>query len=189
MLINTEAYDAVDIAGFNILYHDGHIIVTQANSYKYLIENEIIFQHRGDKFQKNNLLKVLLLLDNLPKELFQAISDRTGTLLGVELFLYTDVKKPMHFCKDKDFAIHYGINDPILVKLTISDTFDNEKDFDKSFTNNNDEAFGFWDMKKNEISPSYVWCHPSQTKICFSDFAKYDISIGSLFLKLKIDRV
>lgn len=190
MIINAEAYLPIHIGGFTILHHQGHIILTQAKSYKYLLENEVLFQcDMGKAFQQRNVFQALGGMDNLPKEFAEYIANRSRDLRGESLHLFADPNRPMNFCKNKEFASHYGISNPTEMRLTVIETFSNESDFDKSFTNSGDEAFGFWDVEKDLISSSYIWAHPSQTKLCFSDFGRSDLLIGSLFLKFKVEKM
>jgi hypothetical protein len=189
-MLNTFNYQKITINKYIVLEFKGHIIVTEADNVNYLFKSQILFECKADEsFQKNHIFKILSKHDELPSDFLEAISTRSRDLKGEFIELFISESNPYNFCPDKKFAIHYGIKDPIPVKLTIIETFDNENDFDKSFTNYGTEAFGFWNMETDKISSSFVWTHPMQTKMCFSDYAHHDISKGSLFLKFKIDRV
>lgn len=189
MIINTESYQSTHAEGFTFLHHQGHIIITQAENYNYLLEGEVLFQgDMGKSFLQRDLFKALSGVDGLPSELAEYIASRSRDLNGEVLRLFADAEHPTHFCRNEKFASHYGISNPTAVKLTIIETFSSMIDFDKSFSGSGDEAFGFWDVEKNTVSSSYIWVHPKQTKLCFPDFGRHGLSIGSLFLKFKIEK-
>lgn len=190
MLINTSNYQSVQVLDFFFLQLDGHVIITKDISHNYLFEKEVLFQcYLGKELKQKDLFKALAAKSDLPKELLQLSIDRSRDLVGETMLLFTDQEKSIRFCDNEKWASFCGIENPCQKKLTVVEIFDNNNDFTNAFTDNSDEAFGFWDVLKNEISSTFIWGHPLQTQICFGDFAKHHLKFGSLFLKMKIEDI
>lgn len=190
MLIDTSAFQNITIADTKFFFDPTNniIIVTKAQYYNLILDSEILYQcNVSEDFSFKKMFSFLKTKTDMPIDISKIVLKRAQNLIGTELHFYTDSNSSCTYCTDKEYAIYYGIKDPVLVKLTVSNVFDDHKKFDKSFKqNNNDVAFGFWDVEKSEISSSFIYKSPMQVKMCFSDFAQHAINQGSLFLKFKI---
>lgn len=109
-------------------------------------------------------------------------------IIGKTIKCFTEKDKNNVFFNDDRFCGVYGVKEPIKVKLTVIDTFNDGMVFENSFEKDNDMVvYGIWEKEKNIIDVSFIFKHPLQTKVCSFDFFKYEIEKGSLFLKLKVE--
>lgn len=191
MIHNFTDHSKMAISNYTVFFKDRSIAVAYENRGSFLLENDILYHGQlPDSFSQKDIYKVLSKTRSIPDDLIDFALLRSRDLRGEKVELYTDGdKQGLRFCPDTSFAYLYGITNPKPVVLTITEVFNNSEDFDKAFSDSEDEAFGFWDAERNEISSTFIWGHPSQTKICFSDFGNNAISKGSLFLKFRISSI
>lgn len=174
---------------FNFLLNGNDLIITDTETIYALISTEsILYRTTFDTdIEFKNVFKELIKKESLPENLRDFINERAESKVGQEIEAYGDIGSSCRFCNSEKFAYFYGISNPELVKLRVIEEFNNSADFDRSFNPDDDGkyCFGFWDLEDNVIETAFLFGHPSQTKLCFSDFASYKISTGSRFLKLE----
>lgn len=173
---------------FDIQYGRYGIVATKEKRAAYLSDDQVYYQLEADNVEAEDVLRTLLEQEDLPEDLRVFIDRRTRDIVGEEIEMFADADSLSAFCDDRDFAKHYGIENPVGVTLKVVGTFSTQKDFDASFEEDAQgrTAYGFWDMEKDRISCSFVYGHPIQTKMCFGDFGTSELRKGSLFLKMKV---
>ncbi len=187
-MIFLDKYKKLIDSTYTIFYNDNDVIVAEGTFSYYLKDDEITYSTTLDTSSSKNIINTLVKKDDIPKKLKKFLKERTSNIIGRQINLVSDKNNSSRFCQNKEFAIHYGIQSPINVTLTILDTFDNKTDFDNSFSKNevNKTAFGLWDIEQNKIVNSFIFSHPIQTKLCFGDFGTSELNKGSLFIKMEI---
>lgn len=185
-----DKYKKIISNGISILTYNKHILVINETYKNFIKDEEILYKCTEiNEFNSNEVIDILFIKKDIKSEkVLNFINERKKDLIGMEIITYSELNDYKNFCSNIKFADMYGINKPEKVRLCVIETFDNIKDFDNSKDNEDNIFYGIWNIEKNEISTSFVWQSQIQTKMCFPDFGKYLLSIGSKFVKIKVTK-
>ena len=174
---------------FTILSLNKSIVVINKNtSSSYINKNEIIYKcNEVDFFENKYILNILSNKKNIKcDKLIEFIKLRTNPIIGTEIITYSNKDDYQHFCDKLEFTSIYNIEKPVKLKLNVVETFDNIPDFLDSSLEENGFLYGMWNIETNEINTAFVWDNKIKTQIAFHNCGERLLSIGSLFVKLKI---
>lgn len=190
-MISVKDWEVVRFEEYTVFYTDKEVILLPGEYYSEYVYDANIATYAmiPDEVRGNGALSAfagILASSNLPDDTKEYFEKRTAPLIGSEIVLYSEKEAPGNFCKEKKFAKYYGIENPAPYRLRVVGEYVSEADFDASFEPGESFLYGLFDIRRAEISPSYIYGSPVQTKMCFGDFAASLIRSGSRFVKMKM---
>lgn len=169
--------------------------------YNSIDKNVTLYEFLKENFIYKSSLKEILTLNNVEeknvfKDLYlhtknEILKSRYETPLNKEFSFFAgkNNNETTHFATNDKYLAFCGVETVEQIKAKVILTFNEEDDIKKEIDDyrfNEKYFYGFWDIKDETISSSFLYKHLIQTRMCFGDFGKRYLNEGSLFLKFEV---